>query len=115
MRIDGACHCANVSFAFETAHTRETIVPRACDCSFCRLHAAQCFSDPAGSVTIEVRDGALLERYRFGERTADFLVCRRCGAYAGALIKQGDAQRATLNLRLTELRDVPARSVSYAG
>lgn len=115
MRIDGACHCGNVSFAFETTHTRETIVPRACDCSFCTSHAAQCYSDPQGSVVIEVRDGALLQRYRFGEQTADFLVCRRCGAYAGAMITQGALRRATLNLRLTALRDLPAQPVSYAG
>ena len=115
MRIDGACHCGNISFVLETAQPREAIVPRACDCSFCTMHAAHCFSDPQGSAAIDVRDGALLQSYRFGEQTADFLVCRCCGAYAGAMITQGDLKRATLNLRLTELRDVPARSVSYAG
>jgi hypothetical protein len=52
-------------------------------------------------------------RHRFGERTADFLLCRGCGAYAGALITEGELQRATLNLRLTPLRDVPATPVSY--
>jgi hypothetical protein len=113
MRIHGLCHCGNISFAFETRETLPTIAPRACDCSFCTMHAAQCYSDPHGSVLIDVREGTLLQRYRFGERTADFLLCRSCGAYAGAVITQGDVQRATLNLRLTPLRDVPAAPFSY--
>jgi hypothetical protein len=113
MRIEGACHCGNVSFVLETTHAREDIAPRACDCTFCARHAAQCWSDPRGSAVIEVREDALLQRYRFGERTADFLLCRGCGGYAGAMITQGETQRATLNLRLTALRDLPAQPVSY--
>jgi hypothetical protein len=34
-----------------------------------------------------VRDRELLSRYRFGLKTADFLVCKRCGGYLGAQIK----------------------------
>ena len=113
MRVDGACHCGNLSFTLETRQTRETIAPRACDCGFCTRHGAQCWSDSEGSVTIAVREDALLQRYRFGERTADFLVCKRCGVYLGAMIGEGASARATVNLRLTALRDVPAAVVSY--
>jgi hypothetical protein len=34
-----------------------------------------------------VNDVDLLERYRFGLKTADFLLCRRCGVYVGAQIE----------------------------
>jgi hypothetical protein len=113
MRIEGACHCGELSFSLETRRSRAEIEPRACDCAFCTRHGAQCWSDPEGNVEIRVRDGRALQRYRFGCGTADFLVCRRCGVYLGALITDGDAQRATLNLRLTALRDLAATVVSY--
>ena len=35
-------------------------------------------SDPAGTVELSARDGAL-QRYRFGQRTADVWICRNCG------------------------------------
>ena len=114
MRIEGACHCGNLAFVLDTAAAREAIAPRACDCGFCRGHGAKCWSDPAGSARITVRDGSLLQRYRFGFETADFLVCRRCGAYAGATVDDGATMRATLNLRLTSLHDLSAAPVSYA-
>ena len=60
-----------------------------------------------------MRDESALQRYRFGQETADFLLCRRCGGYLGALITAGEMQRATLNLRLTALRDLSAAVVSY--
>lgn len=35
----------------------------------------------------EVSDVELLERYRFSLKTADFLLCKRCGVYLGAQIE----------------------------
>ena len=113
MRVDGACHCGQLSFTLETRRSRAEIEPRACDCAFCVRHGAQCWSDPDGRVEITVRDESALQRYRFGQETADFLLCRRCGGYLGALITAGEMQRATLNLRLTALRDLSAAVVSY--
>jgi hypothetical protein len=115
MRIEGACHCGNLAFVLETEASRNAIAPRACACDFCRSHAAKCWSDPKGRVRITVRDEALLQRYRFALGTADFLVCGRCGAYAGAMIGAGAEARATVNLRLTSLDGLPAAEVSYAG
>ena len=114
MRVDGACHCGNLAFVLETAFPLEAIAPRACDCTFCRSHAAKCWSDPDGCGRITVREEALLQRDRFALATADFLICRRCGAYAGAAIEEGTAARATVNLRLTSLHALPAADVSYA-
>jgi hypothetical protein len=113
VRIEGACHCGNLAFVLETAAARDAVAPRACECSFCRGHGAKCWSDPAGHARITVREEPLLQRYRFGLETADFLLCRRCGAYAGAAIDEGAAMRATLNLRLTTLHDLAAAPVSY--
>jgi hypothetical protein len=43
-------------------------------------------SDRTGAVRILVHDPALLIRYGFGLRTADFLLCGRCGTYLGAVM-----------------------------
>jgi hypothetical protein len=35
--------------------------------------------------------GSKLLRYRFGLKTADFLVCENCGIYMAAVISTGDS------------------------
>jgi hypothetical protein len=97
-RIAGSCHCGNLEAVFETPSAPEDLVVRSCSCSFCRRHGARCVSDPAGAVRIVVHDPALLLRYGFGLRTADFLVCRRCGVYLGAVMAVGGMAVATLNV-----------------
>ena len=43
-------------------------------------------------------DHEALHRYRFGLRTAEFLVCRECGVYIGAFAAGPGGGLATLNL-----------------
>lgn len=109
--ITGRCHCGNLSFELETQVPPGEICARACDCGFCRVHGAMTWSDPEGTVTIRVADPGLLQRYRFGLRTADFYLCRECGAYLGAVLTDGDHAWSTVNLRLTGLapETAPAR------
>lgn len=38
-----------------------------------------------------------MEKYRFGSRTADYLLCRRCGVYVGAVCDTPDRHRAVIN------------------
>ena len=83
-RYDGSCHCGALGFTYRTALPGERWSIRACQCSFCRLHDALSTSDPTGALDFAVREPELLQRYRFGGRTADFLLCRRCGVYIGA-------------------------------
>jgi len=113
MRIEGSCHCGNLTYAMQTRFTRETLAPRACGCSFCRKHDAISASDPDGSVSFGIRDPAAVSRYRFGLRTADFLVCRACGIYVGAVMERNGRQWAIVNLRASEFYDLPAAAVSY--
>lgn len=47
---------------------------------------------------IVVRDSAHLSRYRFGLKTAEFLVCSKCGVYIGALMEQPDGHWFTVNV-----------------
>jgi hypothetical protein len=93
----GGCHCGNLRYALDTALALDALPLRACQCSFCRLHGARSTSDPAGRIAFELRDPARLTRYRFGLRTADFLVCATCGVYVGATMREGDAVFAIVN------------------
>lgn len=52
---------------------------------------------------IERAPGA--ERYRFGLKTADFLICRGCGVYIAAVIRIDGADFATLNVNVLDERD----------
>ena len=55
------------------------IVARACDCSFCIKHGGVWTSSPSGTLQILIQHSALVSRYAFGTRTAEFHVCARCG------------------------------------
>lgn len=114
----GSCHCGNIEFAFETEKTPEQLDVRACDCSFCTRHGGRTTTDPQGSVRFTVRDGAKLNRYRFGLRTADFLICAECGVYVGVVISDDGRSYATLNVNTFDERDAfpdDAVSVNYDG
>jgi hypothetical protein len=97
-RFEGGCHCGNLSYVFEASAPLETLGLRADMCSFCRAHGARNTSDPNGTIALRVRDASLLERYRFALKTADFLICRRCGVYAGALLEHEGESWFTVNV-----------------
>ncbi len=101
----GRCHCGNLEVAFETALPPERVSVRRCTCSFCLSHAALSISDPEGHIRFTVQDPARLSRYRFGLKTADFLVCRDCGVYMGAVLDEAGARYAIVNLNVLDDRD----------
>lgn len=88
--LTGACHCRNLKISFETDLSPADMVPRACQCSFCRMHSTAALSDPAGRLTFSVRDPEQLNRYTFGLGSTEFLICRACGVYVGAFMPDGD-------------------------
>ena len=69
---------------------------RACRCSFCRKHNTRAAADPKGQITITVTDPALLNRYSFGYRTAEYLLCRDCGVYVAAVTLDSEASPRAL-------------------
>jgi hypothetical protein len=97
-RFEGGCHCGNLGFVFEASTGLDVLGLRADQCSFCRAHNARNTSDPNGTMRITVRDEAKLSRYRFGLKTADFLVCADCGAYIGALMEDQGLRWMTVNV-----------------
>jgi hypothetical protein len=81
---EGTCHCGAIGFVYRTSLTLQDWPIRACQCSFCRTHAVLSTSDPDGSLEFFERVPARLHTYRFGGKTADFLICAECGVYVGA-------------------------------
>ena len=60
-------------------------------------------SDPSGTVELSAREGAL-HVYRFGQRTADFWICRECGVYVAAVMESGGRRYAVINVHTLEAR-----------
>lgn len=114
----GQCHCGAVGFEFHTEIPPASWSVRACQCTFCLKHRGVYTSDPAGSVRFRHRDPALLTRYRFGYKTADFVFCGRCGGYLGAITEEGGERLAVLNIHALDPQPegLPAaQPMSYEG
>ena len=109
---EGRCHCGAIGWTYRTATAPALWPVRSCQCSFCRRHSTRCTSDPTGSVEFSIADREALHRYRFGLRTADFLVCRSCGVYIGAYASGPGGGFATLNLNAltTPVDGIPANT-----
>ena len=86
----GGCHCGNIKVSFETEIAPEDFIPRACQCRFCRKHSTRALSDPAGWINLQVHSEADLNRYQFGTKATEFLICKSCGVYVSAYMPDGD-------------------------
>lgn len=82
----GRCYCGAIGFTYTTDVPPAEWSIRACQCRFCRAHDALSTSDAAGALLFEAQQADHLQRYRFAMKTADFLLCRNCGVYIGAVI-----------------------------
>lgn len=111
----GGCHCGNITVTFTTDKAPSAIVPRACQCSFCRKHATRALSDNAGHIHIDVKDESKLGRYRFGLKVGDYVFCKNCGVYVSAFMQDGD--RAWANVMANAMDDreawAPAEPITY--
>src|ERR1043165_2649746 len=79
MLISGSCHCGNIGFELLWEPEPAEISARACTCSFCTKHGGVWTSCPTGSLRVSVKEPALVTRYTFGTKTAEFHICSRCG------------------------------------
>jgi hypothetical protein len=98
----GACHCGNIEIRLESDRMPGELGVRADGCSFCVKHQAIYTSDPHGEVHLGVREATLSERYRFGTKTADFLLCKACGVFVAASMQ--DPPLAVVNVNALEAR-----------
>jgi len=114
----GRCHCGAVGFEYRTEKPVAEWPVRACQCSFCLKHGGTYTSDPAGEIRFAHEDAPALVRYRFGQKTADFVFCGRCGGYLGAMTEEDGAALMVINLRALDPQPegLPAaQPMSYEG
>ena len=100
----GACHCGAVTVELETETNPAEIDVRECQCSFCRAHGAKSASDPAGRIRYVEREPGDINRYRFGTKTCDLLLCRHCGVYMGATMA-GDGTSGYSTTQIKQFED----------
>jgi hypothetical protein len=79
MRIDGKCHCGNITYVLQWPGEGDTIPVRACGCTFCVKHGGVYTSHREAELAAVIHDETLVSRYRFGTQTAEFYLCSRCG------------------------------------
>ncbi len=79
MRIEGKCHCGNITYVLRWPHEGTKIPVRACSCTFCTKHGGTYTSHCDAELTAVVYDKALVSQYKFGTETAVFYLCSRCG------------------------------------
>ena len=113
----GACHCGAIGYAYRTQLAPGAWSVRACQCSFCRSHAGVTTSDPAGTLEFFERTPGGLNRYRFARRTADYLICRNCGIYLGAIFTSARGRFGIVNVNTMRNRpaDLPPPEVKDYG
>ena len=118
MDHEGGCHCGNLHVRLSLARPPRDYALRACSCTFCRAHGTRTLSDPDGLFEVWADDWRQVTQYRFGSRTADYLVCRQCGVYVGAVCETPAGLRAVANTNCLEDRAAftrnPARP-DYSG
>lgn len=98
MQIDGGCHCGNIKFVFQWPGDAQEIPVRACSCTFCMMHGGTYTSHRESELSAHIKDPALVSKYRFGTRTAEFYVCSRCGAIPFVTSEIGGHLYAVVNV-----------------
>lgn len=115
MLYSGQCHCGKLKASFDTIKTPHELGVRTCQCDFCRRVGAINISDSNGEVVTDAKEEDV-HRYRFALRTADFLICKRCGVYIAAATGSGETKRSTINvagLRMRELLGIDESPMQY--
>jgi hypothetical protein len=113
MIYSGACHCGAVRAEYET---NAPVRLRHDGCSFCASRGVKSASDANGSLKLTAN--RRLARYRFGHKTADFLICPACGTYVATCMEGPRGPVGVVNvvgLQIAGLKDEPADFASLEG
>ena len=102
MRIDGKCHCGNISFSLDWPGETDVISARACGCTFCTKHGGVWTSKRSATLYARVRNRAAMSECALGTETATFHVCSRCGAVPFVSSKISDRLYAVVNVNTFE-------------
>lgn len=109
----GACHCGAVRAEYET---EQPVRLRQDGCGFCSSRGVKSASDPEGE--LRIASSLRLNRYRFGHKTADYLICPTCGTYVATHMESARGPIGVVNivgLNIAELKHLPATLTSLEG
>ena len=114
MQLHGQCHCGNLALTLDGMGGPESsmIPARTCTCSFCVAHGCLWTSAPDGALELRVVDETLLTRYRFGTKTADFLLCARCGVVMACVCEIDGHRYAVVNIKA--MRNIDPSRLQHA-
>ncbi len=101
-QLRGSCYCGNIGFVFATDKTDAELPKRECQCAFCIQHGRISTSDPAGEIRITIKTPENVNKYKFGHRTADYYVCRECGAIPVVTSEVDGATVGLVDVRMIE-------------
>ncbi len=93
----GGCHCGNIHIELHTNKVENEFTPRTCQCDLCKQHGASWIADPDGEAKLIIKDENLTSFYRFGQKTSDFVMCKKCGILTIALCELENSTKAVLN------------------
>jgi hypothetical protein len=113
MIYHGACHCGAVRAEYET---NQPVRLRQDGCGFCSSRGVKSASDPEGRLALTATKR--LTRYRFGHKTADFLICPECGTYVATYMESPRGPIGVINvvgLNINDLKQLPVTLTSLEG
>lgn len=109
--IEGGCHCGNIRWRFTPARPLAELPARRCTCAFCAKHGAFYTSDPGGRLSVEIGKADDVGVYRFGTRTTEPQVCRRCGVMPLILAHIEGRVYGVVNLATAEDLAIPPERI----
>ena len=101
-QLRGSCYCGNIHFVFATDKADSELPKRECKCAFCVRHGRISTSDPDGEIRVTIEAAEYVNKFRFGHRTADFHVCRECGAVPVVTSEVDGAVIGLVDVRMIE-------------
>ena len=110
--INGQCHCGNIQYQFIRPDfdpdADDTLSVRICTCSFCVKHGGIYTSHPKGTLTAQIANESLIQRYAFGTSTAHFYTCQQCGVFPFVTSEIAGSLYAVVNVNTFENIDKSA-------
>jgi hypothetical protein len=96
----GTCHCKQLKVTFKSKRPPVELPYRQCECSYCTAIAPIYISDTSGQVDWHIsKIGSIVGRYQFAMKTADFIFCKSCGSYLGALQANDKGLLSVINVK----------------
>ena len=105
MDHSGGCHCGNIHVRLRLSKRPEDNPLAGVHVLVLPRHSPRMVADPDGLFEAWADDWSLVENYRFGTGTCDFLICRCCGVFIAAVSETAADARAVVNVNCLSDRE----------